>query len=167
MSKDRRRQVIAIGGGAAAFGLLVAWMVPSTVPVKQASPLSALSAQAEAQRPTFSPVPASAIPASVVALPQPVGSLSADPRMAAPPPSRPGASPRASVQPDAASAAPDEAPVQVARQDDSLPPVIDAPPPPALRPAPAPPPAAPDYASVRAAWRAKMEAYARQAGNDD
>jgi hypothetical protein len=153
MTPQQKIWVIRGGIGAAVCALLTFWMVPNTKPIAQPSPLAAMGATAEAQKPSVSAIPDSAIPTWAADLKQ---APSASPPIAATP------APEASPPIETADAA-DSSPV-------SLPVSIEAPPAPGDDEAPAPPaPAqqsvaqaqAPDamaaYRARRAEWQAQVD----------
>jgi DNA polymerase III subunit gamma/tau len=137
----------AIGTGVCA--LLTAWMVPNTKPIARQSPLAGMSAIAEAQKPSVSAVPDSAIPAWAANLP-----ASAAPRPAAAPPIATADAPAASQPvPIDTPPAPDTlAPIVTAAEAAPQTPA-QADPAPALRSDPMA-----TYNARRAEWRAQVDA---------
>jgi len=152
---DRKHGIWAIraGIGAAACALLTVWMVPDTTPTARPSAIAGMAATAEAQKPTYSAVPDSAIPAWAATL-RPVPA--APPPAAAPPLQVAEAGPL----PDGASMdAP--SPAEDMPAADS-PPAGDGVPPPAMAESgPSSPvvasPAPQDYQARRAAWQARLD----------
>ena len=146
---DQRHKIWAIraGIGAGACALLTAWMIPNTTPVARPSVIAGMSGTAEAQKPTYSAVPDSAIPSWAATLQQVPPSP--------PSPAMPQAAQRiadAGPRPDMATDTPSD--------DGGA--IGNDPPPPVTMQTEAPPPAAPpsaphdDYQARRAEWQARL-----------
>jgi hypothetical protein len=136
--------------GVGVCALLTAWMVPDTTPHGQPSPLAGMTATAEAQKPSVSAVPDSAIPAWA-------GSLQQAPSAA------PAASPAPAQVADSAPQQPQTMEIAAADPPQPSPDMDQAPPPdaaPAAQMAPPPPPRpmAEDYQARRAQWQARLDA---------
>jgi hypothetical protein len=152
---DRMHTIWAIraGIGAGACALLTVWMIPDTTPNARPSVIAGMAATAEAQKPTYSAVPDSAIPSWAANLRQ---VPAAGPSTAAPPMQVAEAGP----PPDMAAAIPppvaQDSPVSDQPQPAEDPPqaVAEAAPPPSAAAAPAP---QDDYQARRAAWQARLD----------
>ena len=159
---DQKHKTWAIRGGigAGVCALLTAWMVPNTTPTAKPSVIAGMAGTAEAQKPTYSAVPDSAIPSWAGSLQQ------APAAMPASAPSAPVQVADAGPMPPQAgwtSPPPDPAP----HMDDAPPPDpaprMDAAPPPPVVARADPPPVAPaeapadGYQARRAAWQARLD----------
>lgn len=161
MDQNQKTWAIRAGMGAGVCALLTAWMVPNTTPTAKPSVIAKMAGTAEAQKPTYSAVPDSAIPSWAASLQQMTGMTQPS---AAPPPARiadVGPIPQRSVAANAPLIATDEA-----TQTEPAPPMpqADEPPPPVVaRADPPPPPPAPraapvdSYQAQRAAWQARLD----------
>ncbi|PXA84083.1 hypothetical protein DMC47_41355 [Nostoc sp. 3335mG] len=159
MEQKHKTWAIRAGVGGAVCALLTVWMVPNTTPTAKPSVIAGMSGTAEAQKPTYSAVPDSAIPSWAASLQQMPGAA-------------PSVTPRpmqvadAATMPDAGSM--DAPPAMgTAPLPDQAGPADDAPPPPAVAEAEPPPsalsaPAPQDgYQARRAEWQAQMDATMR------
>jgi hypothetical protein len=152
MEQKHKTWAIRAGVGVGVCALLTAWMVPDTTPTARPSVIAGMAGTAEAQKPTYSAVPDSAIPSWAAGLQQ---VPAAPPAVAAPPTQLADAG----TMPDADAGSPPAsmpAPDQAAPMDGAAPAPavaeIDAPPPPAAAPAP------PDgYQARRAQWQAQLD----------
>lgn len=163
MDQNHKTWAIRAGIGAATCALLTAWMVPNTTPTAKPSVIAGMSGTAEAQKPTYSAIPDSAIPSWAANL-QPA------------PAAMPMTAPLAPVQIADAGAMPTDAawkgtdwagappPPDEAPPPDPAPQMDAAPPPPQITARADPPPpvaqaAAPadGYQAQRAAWQARLD----------
>ncbi|MBA2932811.1 hypothetical protein HZF05_01755 [Sphingomonas sp. CGMCC 1.13654] len=164
MDQQHKIWAIRAGIGGAVCALLTAWMVPNTTPTAKPSVIAGMSGTAEAQKPTYSAVPDSAIPSWAASLQQ----NPAEPQaaMAQPPQQVADAGPMP-VMPNMASPDPASAD-EVAAQDAPVPApapppavtVADPPPAPVAAPAPRD-----DYQARRAQWQARLGAVMQGQGN--
>ena len=145
MESKHKSWAIRAGIGAAACALLTVWMVPDTTPTARPSVIAGMAATAEAQKPTYSAVPDSAIPAWAATLRQ----VPAAPPPAAPPLQIADAGPLPGADPMEAPPMADDAPPADAAP---APAMAEAGPPPALTA-----PVAQDYQARRAAWQARLD----------
>jgi hypothetical protein len=153
MDQKHKTWTIRAGVGAGVCALLTVWMIPNTTPIGKPSVIAGMAGTAEAQKPTYSVVPDSAIPSWAATLQQMPGASPS-----APPPQVADAGPLPDADPIDVPTNARDAPVpdQAAPTDDAPPPVVaeaEPPPPPALT-APAP---QDGYQARRAEWRARLE----------
>ena len=150
-----RKWAIRAGIGTGICALLTAWMVPSTTPKEPPSIIAGMADTAEAQKPTYSAVPDSAIPAWAASLRQ---APPAAPALASAPQPDPMQVADTGSMPDPAIPA-DGADDAGAIADQPPPPsatasVIQSPPP-QMSTAPLSP--GDDYQARRAAWRSQLD----------
>lgn len=143
MDQQHKTWAIRAGIGASACALLTAWMVPNTTPVARPSVIAGMSGTAEAQKPTYSAVPDSAIPSWAATL-QPVPA-------SPPPPARRQVADAERMSDMAADTPPD---VGGSAGDDSRPPPMAE----AQPASPVPPAPRDDYQARRTEWQARLGA---------
>lgn len=158
MDEMHRKWAIRAGIGTGLCALLTAWMVPNTTPKTRPSLIADMAGTAEAQKPTFSAVPDSAIPAWAASLKQ---TPPAAPVMTSAPPPAPMQVADTAPMPDPAMPAdedsggvgpiadpsPSPAPAEVTVVRPSQPPQVRT----------APPLPGNDYQARRAAWRSQLD----------
>jgi hypothetical protein len=158
MDDIHRKWAIRAGIGTGLCALMTAWLVPNTTPKANPSVIAGMAGTAEAQKPTYSAVPDSAIPAWAASLqqtpsasPAPASAPSPDPIQIADTAPMPDPAPTvAESTGDAgmtADPAPPPAPTDVPVSRTTQPPQVQA--------APATP--HDDYQARRAAWRSQLD----------